>query len=766
MASGILFRGNFSGFARVAGLRLVLAGLPGIACGAETAGSRPTLPEVQVVDTVPLSGIGVSLNQVPANVQRITGDQLSRQPGSNLSDFLNQNVGSVNINDTQGNPFQPDVNFRGFSASPILGTPAGLSVFVDGVRINEAFGDTVNWDLIPKSAIAGMTLLPGSNPVFGLNTLGGALAINTKNGFQFPGTELRANGGSFGRQSYELETGGHGERADYFITGNVFDDKGWGQRNPSRVNQWFAQTGIQGDSTQLQASFTYADTRLAGNQTLPLSFFNDPSQAYTSPDITANRLAFLNLKGAHTLSANTQIAANAYYRSVTTNVFNSNINDHFNTGLSPGPGNQPAFNAINNIGETRRGGSLQLTTRGDLANRSNNLTAGFSHDRGDINFTQFNQEAPIAPDRDTTSAANPVLQTRLRAATRQYGLYVTDTYALNAKTHLTVSGRYNRAELELQDELGTALNGNHRFQRFNPALGLTYNPVNALTTYVSYNEGMRIPTPVELTCADRNAPCSLPNAFSADPPLNAVVSKTWEVGARGRWSDGIAWRAALFRTDLNDDIQFISSGGSATSTGYFQNVGTTRREGLELGFDDKTGRLAISAHYSYISATFRTPLILNNPNNSTAQPIQCPTCTDIQVTPGNRIPGIPRHLLKLRAAYRYSDNLSAGLNLFAASGQYARGDENNLDVNGPVPGYAVVNVDARYHLAPNLELFGTISNVFNRQYHTFGLLGQNVFTAPGNAFDYTGASFRPEQFRAAAAPRAAWIGIAYRFSSK
>ena len=347
---------------------------------------------------------------------------MSRQPGSNLSDLLNLNVGSVNINDTQGNPFQPDVNFRGFSASPILGTPAGMSVFVDGVRVNEAFGDTVNWDLIPKSAIASMTLLPGSNPVFGRNTLGGALAINTKNGFQFPGTELRANGGSFGRQSYELETGGHGEHADYFITGNVFDDRGWGQRNPSRVNQWYAQTGIQGNSTQLQASFTYADTRLAGNQTLPLSFFNDPSQAYTFPDITANRLAFLNLKGAHTLSANTQIAANAYYRSVTTNIFNSNINDNFNTGLPPGPGNQPAFNAINNIGENRRGGSFQLTALGDLANRKNSLTVGLSYDRGNIDFTQFNQEAPLAPDRDTTSAANPVLRTSLRATTGHYGL--------------------------------------------------------------------------------------------------------------------------------------------------------------------------------------------------------------------------------------------------------------------------------------------------------------------------------------------------------
>ena len=151
MASGTRFRGNFSGFA-LARVCLVLAGLPGIARGTDTEGLPPTLPEVQVVDTVPLSGIGVPLNQVPANVQTVTHDQLSRQPASNLGEFLNLNVGSVNINDTQGNPFQPDVNFRGFTASPILGTPAGMSVFVDGVRVNEAFGDTVNWDLIPKSA--------------------------------------------------------------------------------------------------------------------------------------------------------------------------------------------------------------------------------------------------------------------------------------------------------------------------------------------------------------------------------------------------------------------------------------------------------------------------------------------------------------------------------------------------------------------------------------------------------------------------------------
>lgn len=765
MASDSSIPATFCKFALFIALDLLSAGWPGFSYGAETPDAR-ILPEVQVVDTLPLSGIGVPLNQVPANVQSVANDELSQQPGANLSDFLNLNLGSVNINDTQGNPFQPDVNFRGFAASPVLGTPQGISVYVDGVRVNEAFGDTVNWDLIPKSAISSMTLLPGSNPVFGLNTLGGALTINTKNGFQDPGTELRVSGGSFGRQLFEFESGGHGERADYFVTANLFDDKGWGQHNPSRVNQLFAETGYRGDMTRLQASFTYADTKLSGNQALPLSLLNDPAQAYTFPDVTANRLAFFNLKGSHAPSDNTQIAANAYYRSVTTGVFNSNISNNFNTGLPPGPGNQPATNALNDISDSRFGGSLQLAVLGDLARRKNNLTVGFSYDRGNIDFMQFNQEAPIAPDRGTGSVANLVLQTRLHAATHYFGLYASDTYAVSEKTHLTLSGRYNRAALELQDQLGTALNGNHSFQRFNPSIGLTYNPVGNLTAYMTYNEGMRIPTPVELTCADRNSPCSLPNAFAADPPLNAVVSKTWEAGARGRWGQTFAWSAALFRTGITNDIQFISSGGGATSTGYFQNVGTTRREGLELGLDDKAGPLALSARYSYISATFLTPLVLNSPNNSAAQPILCPACTDIQVMPGNRLPGIPHHLLKLRADYQAGDSLSAGMSLYAASGQHARGDENNLDVNGAVPGYAFVNFDARYKLARSWDLLAVVNNVFNRQYQTFGVLGQNVFTGPGHAFDNSGASFRAEQFRTAAAPRAVWVGITYRFSEK
>jgi outer membrane receptor protein involved in Fe transport len=721
------------------------------------------LPAVEVVGTTALPGIGTPLNQVPGNVQSLKGKDVGTQRAVNISEALGQSTGSVNINDTQGNPFQPDVNFRGFTASPSLGTPQGLSVFIDGVRVNEVFGDTVNWDLIPSSAIASITVIPGSNPVFGLNTLGGALNVSTKSGFTNPGTSVQAYGGSFGRAAAEFETGGHGQQSDYFITGNAFRDSGWGEHNPSRVKQLFGKTGYRDERTDIDLSVTLADNFMEGNQTLPLSMMNDIRQSYSWSDYLTNRMAFLNLKAGRHLSDDLLLEGNIYYRQLETHVFNSNVNNNFDPTLAVGPGNQPTGNAINQIDQYRPGGSLQLTSVADIAGHKNHLIAGASYDRGTTEFTQASQEA--GSSRDTSSSSPIVLATSLHALAAATGVFATNNFGINDKTFLTLSGRYNHATVNLQDQLGTALNGAHAFNRLNPAAGIAFNPTPTLTTYASYSEGMRVPTPVELTCADPNAPCSLPNAFSSDPALKPVVSKTLEVGARGRLAGAAGWSAAVFRTELFDDIQFISSGGGATSAGYFQNVGQTRRQGLELGLDGKFDPVTLSAHYSYIAATFQTPLLLNSPNNSTAAPLSCPTCTDIQVVPGDRMPGIPHHILKLRAEFALPSNAALGVSVVAQSNQYARGDENNQDANGPVSGYAIVNLDARWRLAGGWELFANVNNLFDRRYSTFGVLGQNVFTGPGNSFDPTGATWRNEQFRTVGVPRGAWLGLSYRFGA-
>jgi outer membrane cobalamin receptor len=157
-------------------------------------------------------GTAVDPTLVPANVQRALAEQLQRSQALDLTDFLNRQFSSVSINHAQNNPLQPDFNFRGFTASPLLGLPQGLSVYENGVRINDPFGDTINWDLIPVSAIDNVQMLAGAQPVFGLNTLGGALSLRMKNGFGQQGTQLDAYGGAFGRLGTSLQVGGNDGR--------------------------------------------------------------------------------------------------------------------------------------------------------------------------------------------------------------------------------------------------------------------------------------------------------------------------------------------------------------------------------------------------------------------------------------------------------------------------------------------------------------------------------------------------------------------------
>jgi iron complex outermembrane recepter protein len=733
-------------------------GASGPSLAADAAATRSaSLPEVVV--TAPMPGADLSLSEVPANVQRVTASQLGLGHSQSAADALEQWVGSVNVNDTQANPFQPDVNFRGFTGSPILGTPQGVSVFVDGVRINESFGDAVNWELIPQCAIASLEVTPGSNPVFGLNTLGGALAITTKRGLDFPGSAIELQGGSFGRRVAEIDSGGHGKRLDYFVAGNFFDDEGWGDHNPSRVRQGFGKLGYRDGANDITLSMTYANSSLEGNQTLPQSFLSSPLQAYTWPDVQRDEMAFADLNASHRLSDAWSLSAKIDYRKVSTGVLNSNVNDDFDPASSIGEGNEPTGNLVEQIDQYRSGAAAQLVGRSTILGHRNTFIAGAALNHATTNFLQYGQEA--ASSRDTSSNAPLVLGTRLHAGNRAAGIYFSDTFELAARAFLNLAGRYNDAAVTLEDRLGTALNGHHAFVRFNPALGMTFNPSRSLTVYGRYEEGMRAPTPVELTCADPNAPCSLPNAFSADPPLKAVIAKTFEVGGRGSLNANLSITAALFRTNLDDDLQFLSSGGGAVSAGYFRNVGQTRRQGVEIGADAKSGRLLLSAHYTYLSATFETPLVLNSPNHSAAVGISCPTCTEIQVSPGDRIPGLPRHVFKLRAQYE-SGVVGVGVTTIGQSNQFARGDENNRDVNGPLPGYMLVNLDAHLELDARWSLFARVDNLFDRRYYTFATLGQNVFTGPGNSFDATGGRWRAEQFRGVGVPRGAWLGVSYR----
>ena len=774
----------------VAGSILALVSIPVLADPPAPTPANPAtvmeLPGVEVVGTTPLSSEGTPLNQVPANVQSASSKDLDKQKPLDLADFLNQNFNGVFINETQDNPFQPDVNFRGFTASPLLGAPEGLSVYVDGVRVNESFGDVVNWDLIPESAIANVSLTPGSNPLYGLNTLGGALSVQTKSGAQYPGTRLSAYGGSFGRYDAQFETGGEHKGFDYFLTGNWFDEDGWRPYSPSHVRQLFGKVGWEDERNDVDLSYTWADTNLTGNGLTPLDMMASLGRdaVFTVPDNTRNHLNFINAKASHYFSDDLLLSGNTYFRQLQTVTYNGDVSDDYaddyDAAIAPGGdcaaaadpdacaaaefADETGVNHGTRTTQRTYGAAAQLTYNGSLLARRNKAVFGLSYDNGRSDFTQTEQDATITPQRTTAGDGDVEEDVSLFGTERTYGIFATDTFSPLQVLHVTGSLRYNDTRVQLDDRFGTSLDGNHGFRRINPALGFTVTPDKALTLYANYNEGSRAPTPIELGCADPAQPCKLPNAFSGDPALKQVVAKTWEIGGRGALlGKALGWSAALFHTGSDNDIQFISS--SISGSGYFDNVGRTRRQGGELSLSGQLQRLHWRLGYSYVDATYRTPLALVSENNSTADDDGV-----IQVRAGARLPLVPRHTGKLELDYDVTPRWNVGANVVASSGSFVRGNENNLHepgtnddgdtflYGGRIPGYAVLNLNSSFRFLGSWELFGRLNNVLDQHYATAGQLTANPFDAHGH-FVANPDTWPNVTAVSPAAPRAVWAGV-------
>ena len=592
------------------------------------------LPDIEVVGNTPLGTTGLELKKIPGNVQSAEDEEIHRHEAFGLTDFMNRRLESVNINDTQNNPYQPDITYRGFNASPLLGTPIGISVYQDGVRVNEPFGDTVNWDLIPQIAISSMEMIPGSNPLFGLNTLGGALSVRTKSGFSHPGFNAQANGGSYGRQAYQAEYGGSKGNFDWYLAGNIFRDNGWRPFSPTSVNQAFGKVGWENDKTDLDLSFTFADNNLQGVGPTPKEMLQESwTSVYTAPDITKNTMYFINLKGSHRITDKLQLSGNAYDRNNSNSSLNSNTNQNCDTLVS---GTQcldsngetliPGSFAATRTRENGTGVNLQLTSDYKIVSHENQLVVGGGYNYGNTNFSVASQDAVFKPTRYEV-AINPLTtNTKINGQNTYSNVFATDTFSVFDWMHINTSMNWMQAQVQTTDQMGTALNGKNVYARVNPSVGLTFNPLDAFsldtplkefTTYFNYNEGFRAPTAVELSCADPNAPCTLPNSFVSDPPLKAVVSHTLEVGARGKFNEALKWNFALYKTRNTNDILFLNSPGSVIN-GYFQNVGATQRQGAELGLSGLVlDTLNWYLSYGFVDATYQTTAVLRNEHEIT-----------------------------------------------------------------------------------------------------------------------------------------------------
>ncbi|MBE0439674.1 MAG: TonB-dependent receptor [Gammaproteobacteria bacterium] len=735
------------------------------------------LSGIEVIGTTPLHGVGLPADMIASNVQSATAEDVERVQALDLSDFMNKTLGSVSINSAQNNPFQPDLKYRGFTASPLVGNSQGMSVYVDGVRINEPFGDAVNFELIPESAIASMNLMPGSNPLFGLNTLGGALSIQTKNGFNFQGHELEAYTGSFGRDSGTISSGGNNGTLGYFVTGSVTKEDGWRDFSPSRVEQFFSNLSYRNESSSLDLGITLVDSDLNGNGASPVELVDINRKAvFTHPDNTQNELRMFTLNGSHWLNDAVMLSANTYYRSSDRTTFNGDgseltvIDGQVGEEDDNAPGtldevfitNAPAFGfangdfvALNNSSETKQdsyGFGLQSTFLQNLFGKENQLIVGATYDRSDVKHASQSEIARFTDTRGTSGTGVVIDETIVdgKIDTKTYSLFFTDTISLTDKLALTVGGRYNRIEIDIS---GTSEGGDtnlnetgetHVFKRFNPSIGLTYAIADNLGVYGSYSESNRAPTPSELTCAEPTSPCAYPNAFLADPPLDDVVAKTVEAGLRGQQAS-FNWNAGVYYTELKDDLFFFPEDEEATgnpdprfSLGNFANIDKTARAGFELGLNGQQDKLQWFANYGYVRATFEDSFSYSREGDT------------FTVSKGDRLPSTPEHNVKIGTDYAFTSKFSLGATASYHSSQYLRGDEANED--DKLGGYTVVNLHSRYKVNKNVEFFAKVDNLFDKEYASFGLYGEPD-EAPGldNLDD--------ERFVGAGAPRAGWIGV-------
>ena len=767
------------------------------ACAALAVAQEPPVsaPVVEVIAPTPVPGLEVPRDRLPANIHILRSRELEDAAPLNLPEAMGLRLPSVNINEIQSNPFQPDVSYRGFSASPLLGTPQGLSVFQDGVRINEPFGDVVNWDLIPMPAIDSMVLVPGSNPLYGLNTLGGALSLRTKSGERNPGGEVELSGGSFGRVAGEF---GYGRRfaqgMHVFAAGTWFEEDGWREFSPSKVKQLFGKVGRRAGNFQWDLALTAADTDLIGNGLVPQSFYDQRREAiFTRPDRTRNELGMLTFNAGYYLSDAARLSTTLYYRDVSTRTLNGDTNDGFEEGPNDAATGGTGLNigtGANNRTATRQdayGGTLQWSR----SEGNHQVALGATADFGRSKFEQSTALGVFDPTRVVVETDPEALENALQGRTRTLSLFATDTWSLRNDLHLTLAGRYNRTKVELRDTgpSAPALDGDHSFSKLNPAVGVAYQASQAVTFYGGFNQGSRAPTPIELGCADPARPCTLPNALAADPPLKQVVARTFELGARGRLAGDVRWNAGLFQTTSTDDILFV---GTTTSAGFFTNFGKTRRRGVEVGVSGASAGVQWSAAYSLVRATFESSACIVSENNSSRG--TSPECSPedpgspgtflgddlIAVGAGDRIPGIPEHSLKLTLSLPVAERLHLGADLMVFSSQYVRGNENNRhqagtaqDLNGDtrtflgsgkVAGYAVANLRARYDLLQGWELFARINNLFDRRYATAGALAENPFDSSGQ-FQTDSGDWTRETFIAPGAPRAGWIGVRYRLKT-
>jgi iron complex outermembrane recepter protein len=724
-----------------------------------TPSAAEELPTVEVVATAPLGATTNTLN-VPTEVQALDSTDIETLNQDVITQDLARRTPGVDVTDELGSPLSQALNFRGQTASPVPGTPEGLAVYMNGVRINEAYGDVVNWAFLPTVAIDQAQIVTG-NPVFGLNALAGAVVMNMKNGFTWQGTQFNLQGGSDytvqGSAQYGITKGNWA----YYVALEGVRTNGYRYFGQSDVERSYADVGYRAEGNEVHLAVNAAADGIGAAGTTPLDLVQEnPWADFNLPGATQNSVAMITLSDESSITSTLKFNGNAYFRDYSAAHQDGNVSDFYHCaapfvcnandlpaeipldGSAPGttpladpapgmPNGQPMGEIDDNWTHTySTGTTLQLTDTDQILGQKNNFTAGVSLDHGWTHFTGSSELGDLPPDLVVSSynelinePAYDVAPVDLETQNNYLGVYVLDDFEVTDKLSVHAGARFNDAQINLNDQLGTSLTSNNNYNRINPVVGATYRITPDIAAYASYSEANRAPTPLELGCSSPTQPCTIDNFLVADPPLQQIVSRTVEAGFKGSNPIGgpipgrLDWSVSGYRTENFNDIMSVSS-PVVIGFGYYTNAGNTLRQGVDLGATYTTDKWTAYANYSYIQATFLTPVQLVSPNNPNAD---CGGNAGIEcVEPGDFLPGIPMNKFKIGFDYTVLPHWTVGADLVYQSGQYYFGDEiNSLP---QVPGFASLNLRTSYKVNDKVQIYGMINNALDYRYYTYGAL--------------------------------------------
>ena len=681
---------------------IVLALFPRPA-GAQQPDSTPkdttTLAPV-VVTGVRLPAVRELARGLAGRTATLDARDLDARGVRSLADALEQLPG-VTTSDELGATGQLDVSLRGFQVSPVIGLPQGVTVYVDGVRANEPDAHEVNFDLLPLEDVERVEVVYGPSVLLGRNALGAAVNLVTRRGTMPPSREVEASAGSYDRYELKAHAGARHGVWDYYVGARYEREQGWRQDTRSRIATLFGKLGLLNGTWDATLSYSGADNKIFQAGSLPQSLAAlRPDSNFTRGDYFAPQAHLVIFNAQRLLGrGGTQLAINAFGRSLNSAQFNVNF-----VGADSRQLNRTRIG----------GGAVQLSGRLPLGGRELRWLAGADADYQRTAVRIFAVPGGGAPDSLTES---------VRTNQVDGGAFVGGNIEVVPRLTATLAARYDWIRVPFEDLVDPAESGLNMYRRLSPRAGLTWSGGRGHEVFASLSRGFRAPAIVEIGCADPQAACPLPFALGPDPALQPVVATTYELGWRYRATSvhgGLDASANVYRTDVRDDIFFIAS---SVTGGYFQNVGATRRGGVEVALQwlGPAG-LRLYTNYGYTSATFQTDAQLATTRDTAGE----------TVGPGDALPLVPNHRVNAGVAIPVVTasrglSLQAGLDARYVGRQWLRSDEAN--VTRRLADYAVADASLTVTWR-EVELRAMVRNLFDRRYFTFGTFAENP-TVPG-----------------------------------